>query len=177
MTAWEKILRIVLSVLFVAIVALLGSAFTDTSSSWYQGLTLPALQPPPIAFSIAWGIIYLMFAASLSIVSIHSGANPQLTTATDPGNPTKRPDLFPQNKSTLLLYLASGVLNVLWTYVFFIQQNPAGALLVLILTLIVAAFLIAAAAKVSKLAAGLLIPYFVWLCFALYLNYELAFLN
>jgi benzodiazapine receptor len=178
MTAWEKTLRIVLSVLFMAIVATLGSAFTDTSSDWYQGLTLPALQPPPVAFSIAWGIIYLLIAASLSIVSIKSGANPQHTAPTaEPGGKPKRIDLFPKNKSTLLLYLASGVQNVLWTYVFFTLHNPAGALFVLIITIIVAALLIADAFKISKAAGGLLVPYFVWLCFALYLNYELAFLN
>ena len=178
MAAWDKTLRIVLSVLFAAAVALLGSAFTDTSSGWYQGLTLPALQPPPLAFSIAWGIIYLLFAASLSIVSIRSGTAPaRAALAAQPDAKPTRPELFPKNKSTLLLYVASGVLNVLWSYVFFTLHNPAGALFVLILTLIVAALLIVSASKVSKTAGGLLAPYFVWLSFALYLNYELAFLN
>jgi len=178
MTAWEKTLRIVLSVLFVAIVAVMAAAFVDTSSDWYQALVLPALQPPPIAFSIAWGIIYLLFAASLSIVSIKSGAGLQnASSSATPDSKPKSTDLFSKNKSTLLLYLASGVLNVLWTYVFFTLENPAGALFVLIVTVIVTALLIADAFSVSQAAACFLVPYLVWLCFALYLNYEIAFLN
>jgi tryptophan-rich sensory protein len=180
MTAWEKTLRIVLSVLFVAIVALLGSAFTDTGSDWYQGLTLPALQPPPLAFSVAWSVIYLLFAISLSIVSIKSGISVPAPAHEDgPNAAPKKLRLISgtKNKSTLLLYVISGVLNVLWSYTFFTLQNPAGALFLLIGIIITAALLIADAFRVSKAAAYLLIPYLLWLCFALYLNYEIAFLN
>ena len=66
----EKILRIACSVLFFAAVAAMGAAFTDTSSEWYQSLIKPALQPPPIVFSIVWSVLYLMLAASLSLVSL-----------------------------------------------------------------------------------------------------------
>lgn len=179
MTAWEKTLRIVLSVLFVAIVATLGRAFTDTASKWYQSLTLPALQPPPIVFSIAWSVLYLLFAASLSIVLIKSAGSPKAPPQAQPDAAKK--SLLPlwneTNKNTLLLYLASGVLNVLWSYAFFRLEHPAGALFVLIVTIIVAALLLAEAFSISKAAAYLLVPYLLWLCFALYLNYEVAFLN
>ena len=178
MTAWEKLLRIVLAVLFVAIIATLGSAFTDTASAWYQELTLPALQPPPIAFSVAWSVLYLLFAASLSIVLINSAGSPQAPPAqSDAAKRSLTPLWNNTNKNTLLLYLASGVLNVLWSYTFFRLENPAGALFVLIITVITAALLIADAFRISKVAAYLLVPYLMWLCFALYLNYEVAFLN
>ncbi len=179
MTAWGKTLRIVLSVLFVAIVVTLGRAFTDTASSWYQGLTLPALQPPLITFSIAWSVLYLLFASSLSIVLIKSASSPKAPAPTQPDAAIKGflPLWNDTNKNTLLLYLASGVLNVLWSYTFFRLQNPAGALFVLIVTVITAALLIADVFSVSKAAAYLLVPYLIWLCFALYLNYEVAFLN
>lgn len=179
MTVWEKTLRIVLAVLFVAIVATLGRAFTDTASQWYQGLTLPALQPPPIVFSVAWSVLYLLFAASLSIVLIKSAGSPPAPAQNDPDAAKKSflPIWNNKNKSTLLLYFASGVLNVLWSYTFFRLENPAGALFVLIVTVITAALLIADAFRISKVAAYLLVPYLIWLCFALYLNYEIAFLN
>ena len=179
MNAWEKILRIVLAVLFFAIVATLGAAFTDTASEWYQGLNLPALQPPPIVFSVVWSTLYLLFAASLSIVLIKSGSV-HITPAPVPSGTTPKsfiPLWNNTNKSTLLLYLASGVLNVLWSYTFFRLENPAGALFVLIVTVITAALLIANVFSISKAAAYLLVPYFIWLCFAMYLNYEIAFLN
>jgi tryptophan-rich sensory protein len=179
MTTWEKTLRIVLAILFVAIVATLGSAFTDTSSGWYQGLTLPALQPSPVVFSIVWSALYLLLTVSLSIVLIKSGNSLKPLAPTQPEATNKNflPLWNNINKSTLLLFLGSGVLNVLWSYTFFILENPAGALFVLIVTIITAALLIADAFRISKAAAYLLVPYLVWLCFALYLNYEVAFLN
>ncbi len=181
MTAWEKTLRIVLAVLFVAIVATLGTAFTDTTSKWYQSLTLPALQPPPIVFSIAWSVLYALFAASLAIVLIKSANTTHVPAPAKSDANASSKSFVPlwnsANKSTLLLYLTSGVLNVLWSYTFFRLQNPAGALFVLILTVIVAALLLADAYSISKAAGYLLVPYLIWLCFALYLNYKVAFLN
>ena len=47
----------------------------------------------------------------------------------------------------------------------------------LLLNIIVAVLLYASVRKTSATAAYLLIPYLVWLAFALYLNYEIAFLN
>ncbi len=151
----EKILRIACSVLFFAAVAAMGAAFTDTSSEWYQSLIKPALQPPPIVFSIVWSVLYLMLAASLSLVSLMPDAQ----------------------KKTLALYVLTGVLNVLWTYTFFTLQNPGGAVFVLIITIIAAIALFSDVYRHNKIASYLLIPYMVWLCFALYLNYELAFFN
>ncbi len=151
----EKILRITCSVLFFAAVAAMGAAFVDTSSEWYQSLIKPALQPPPIVFSIVWSVLYLMLAASLSLVSIMPDAQ----------------------KKTLALYVLTGVLNVLWTYTFFTLANPGGAVFVLIITIIAAIALFSDVYRYNRIASYLIVPYMVWLCFALYLNYELAFFN
>lgn len=151
----EKILRIACSVLFFGAVAAMGTAFVDTSSEWYQSLIKPALQPPPIVFSIVWSVLYLMLAASLTLVSIMPDAQ----------------------KKTLALYVLTGVLNVLWTYTFFYLANPGGAVFVLIITIIAAILLFSEVYRSNRIASYLLIPYMVWLCFALYLNYELAFMN
>ena len=141
--------------LFTAAVAALGSAFTDTSSEWYQSLVKPSLQPPAIVFPIVWTLLYIALAVSLSF----SAVNP------DTG------------KSTYLLYLINGVLNVLWTYVFFQKQNPGGAIIVLILIIITAVLLLGFVYPSNKTAGILIIPYILWLAFALYLNFETAFLN
>lgn len=151
----ERTLRIVCSVLFVAAVAALGALFTDTSSEWYMSLKKPALQPPDIVFPIAWTILYILFAASLSLM------------ASDPKTKEK----------TLCLYAASGILNVLWSYVFFERHNPSGALFILIIIIITAILLFADVFRTNKTAAYLILPYIIWLWFALYLNYEIAFLN
>ncbi len=151
----DKIIRIVCAVLFFAAVAALGALFTDTSSAWYQSLIKPMLQPPPIVFSAVWTVLYALLAASLALVSI-------------------QPDV---QKKTLGLYAASGILNMLWTYTFFEMQNPGGAIFVLVITIVIAVMLFTDVHSFQKIASYLLIPYMVWLCFALYLNYELAFFN
>jgi tryptophan-rich sensory protein len=151
----EKILRIACSVLFFAAVAAMGTAFVDTSSEWYQSLIKPAFQPPPIVFSVVWTVLYLLLAASLSLVSIMPGAQ----------------------KKTLALFILTGVLNVLWTYTFFNLQNPGGAFFVLIITIIAAIVLFSDVYRYHRIASYLLIPYMLWLCFAIFLNYEIAFFN
>lgn len=151
----ERTLRIVCSVLFFAAVAALGALFTDPSSEWYTGLIKPALQPPAIVFPIVWTVLYILLAASLSIM------------ASDPKTKDR----------TLCLYVANGLLNVLWSYVFFTRHNPSGALFILIIILILATFLFSDVYNSNKTAAFLYLPYVIWLWFALYLNYEIAFLN
>ncbi len=151
----DKIIRIIGAVLFFAAVAAVGALFVNTSSEWYQSLIKPALQPPPVVFSVVWTVLYILLAASLAMVSI-------------------LPDV---QKKTLGLFAVTGVLNVLWTYTFFEMQNPSGAFVVLILTIIIAVALFTDVYRIQKTASYLLIPYMVWLCFALYLNYELAFFN
>ncbi|MGI5919770.1 MAG: TspO/MBR family protein [Christensenellales bacterium] len=177
MSAWEKTLRVALSVLFAAAVALCSQAFTDTSSDWFQGLTPPTLMPPFAVFPIVWGVLSVLYAVSLSIVAIRSGGSGLRPVTTDPDGMPRRPELFPKNKPTLILYLTYGVLSVLWSYTFFILHNLTGALFVLIAIIVVTASVISSASRISPVAAALLLPGFVWLCFALYLNYEFAFLN
>jgi tryptophan-rich sensory protein len=80
-------------------------------------------------------------------------------------------------KQTLWLHAANGVLNVLWSYTFFTLHNPGGALFLLFVLIAVGILLYANVRKTNAPAAYLLIPYLVWLAFALYLNYEIAFLN
>jgi|AGTN01.2.fsa_nt_gi Tryptophan-rich sensory protein (mitochondrial benzodiazepine receptor homolog) len=151
----SKALRAILSVLFVAAVAAMGTLFTDTANEWYQGLVKPALQPPGIVFGIAWTVLYALIAASLSLVAARDDT---------PGK-------------TLWLHAGNGVLGVLWTYAFFQLHNPGGALGVLLMIIGVAVCLYSNVRKTNAAAAYLLIPYLVWLAFALYLNYEIAFLN
>lgn len=151
----EKISRIACAALSAAIAFALASAFADASSAWYMSLQKPQLQPPQLIFIITFAILYLLFAASLALVS----QNP----------------LAP--KKTYFLFALTGALNALWTYAFFFRQRAAGAVFVLLLILIAAASLFLSVYGVHKTAAYLLIPYLVLAGFALYLNYETAFMN
>ena len=155
MTAFEKSLRIVCAAVLTIAALAFASLFVVTDTSWYQALQKPQLQPPPIVFGIVWTALYLLFAISLSLICL------------DKQTPQK----------TYALYLTVFVLNAFWTYAFFCRQSAAAAVFVLLITIAAAIGLFLAAYRSNRLAAYLLIPYMLWIVFALYLNYEIAFLN
>jgi len=147
--------RVLFGVLFVVSAAAAGSLFADATSDWYKSLVKPALLPPGFVFSIVWTALYALIAISLSLV-----VNDPKTT-----------------KGTLFGYAASLLLSALWPYVFFEKRNPAGAFFIIAVMIIIVLFLLANVYRINKTAAYLLIPYFIWLWFALYLNYEIVFFN
>jgi len=69
------------------------------------------------------------------------------------------------------------LLNALWSITFFGLRNPFLALLVIIALLVMLALTIRWFYVVSKGAALLLVPYFLWVCFATALNYKIWELN
>jgi len=150
-----KIRNILISVLFTITIAALAAIFTEVQSDWYKNLELPAFQPPGIVFSVVWAALYILFAVSTALYTSNNG----------------------YKKSVALLYILNGILNPLWTYVFFNRHNIFGALFLLIVMLYAAISLYKKVYEKNSTAAYLLLPYILWLAFALYLNYETAFLN
>jgi tryptophan-rich sensory protein len=75
------------------------------------------------------------------------------------------------------LYLTNGLLNVLWSFVFFSMHELTGAAVTAGILGFSVLVLIFANLKVSKIAAGLLIPYFLWVSFATVLNVKIVLLN
>ncbi len=53
--------------------AALGSVATasGTTTRWYQELTKPAIQPPPIVFPIAWSVLYTHCAIASAMAQDH----------------------------------------------------------------------------------------------------------
>lgn len=149
----KDIWKIVFVVLITAVFALLSSVFTDTSSEWYKSLEKPSIQPPPIAFAIAWSIIYVLFAASFSVTLI-------------------------KNKwSGAFLYIINLILTTLWCVLFFIRQSPGSALVLIIIIFVLAVYLAIFAYNKSALAGILILPYALWIGYALAINYGVVLLN
>ena len=126
-------------------------------SLWYYALNKSPLTPPAWVFPIAWTILYLMVAISL-LFYVKGG-------------------LSKDKAIPLLVFSLQIVLNILWSPVFF-DSHDINLAFVIILMLIVFVFAnIILFYKKSKLSAYLLIPYFLWLIFAGYLNFEIIRLN
>ena len=77
----------------------------------------------------------------------------------------------------LVIFDIQLILNVLWSILFFGFRNPFIAFIDIILLWIFIVLTIWQFAKVEKKAAYLLIPYILWVSFAVVLNYWIWQLN
>lgn len=143
----------------IAIPLVLGaiSGFvTMNSMKDFEMLSKPPLSPPGIVFPIAWTILYtLMGIASYVVYSS---------------------DCYCKSAG-LRVYGLSLLFNIIWPVIFFSLRLYLVAIVWLIV-LILLVFITALLFYSCKKAAGyLLLPYLIWLVFALYLNIGIYLLN
>lgn len=77
----------------------------------------------------------------------------------------------------LIIMLIQLFLNISWIYIFYKKKNIKGGLIIMILLLLSIIFMIYQYQKVNKTAAYIQLPYLIWVCFALYLNYYIVKYN
>jgi tryptophan-rich sensory protein len=83
----------------------------------------------------------------------------------------------PRFKIALILFLIQLILNVLWSVVFFGLGSPLLGLIDIVLLWIAILLTIQHGLKVSRTAGLLLLPYIIWVSFAVALNFSLWLLN
>ena len=126
-------------------------------SLWYKSLTKPVLTPPAKVFAVAWVILYTLITISFILYS-KSGL-------------TKK-DIIP-----LLLFFTGLILNFSWSFIFFVKHEILlGAFTIIGMIFLLVPNIILFYKK-DKLSGILLIPYLVWLFFALYLNFGIYINN
>ena len=130
----------------VAAVAVIGSLSAVSAASDYAALEQPSWAPPSWLFGPVWTVLYVMIAFS-GWLAWRAGA-----------------------RRALVLFGAQLVLNALWTPLFFAGGKFGLALVDIVLLLASIVALIAVFARRSALAAGLLVPYLLWVGFATALN-------
>lgn len=151
---WKPVAVAATAALFVA---MLGGLMTDLGP-WYAGLKQPAWKPPDWAFGPVWTTIFALAAAAGVIVwrRLLPGGGRELL---------------------LVLFALNGFLNVLWSLLYFRLHRPDWALFEVPLLGLSVLALIIVLARVSRLAAGLLTPYLVWVVIAAALNWQTVQLN
>ena len=127
------------------------------NSDWYNSLTKPFLAPPNSIFTPVWGILYLIIAISFFIFIF------------------KKTDY--DKRKGYIIFFSQIILNLLWSPAFFIMQNMVLALIIVIFMDILVFFNIKEFYRVSKTSGLMLIPYFLWIIFATYLNAGYLYLN
>ncbi len=126
-------------------------------NAWYATLKRPPLTPPNWVFGPVWTVLYLMIAASLFLF---------YRTEKEP---------VPMRINVLIgTHIAS---NLAWTPLFFGRQNPAAALVDILILVATLVAMITHLWRKHPVSAVLLIPYLAWVTFATYLNTGFYLLN
>lgn len=136
----------------IVLLGFLGGKLGTPDTLWFQGLTKPALFPPPATFGIVWSVLYVMIGFALALVVSAWGAYGR--------------------GFAVIVFAVHFVFNLAWTAVFFGLQSMDGGLVVLGLGVITVLPVLWAFYRVRPVAAYLMVPYVAWLCFASVLNYQ-----
>ena len=122
---------------------------------WYSLLIKPSFNPPSWIFAPVWTTLYLMMTIAIWFFW-HS----------------KKRDL-----NTIYIYFIHIVFNTTWSVIFFGLHNILFALIILVFLICLIIILILRFKRVNMLSFYLMIPYLLWCCFALILNFNLLVLN
>ncbi len=125
--------------------------------NWYNTLNHPPLTPPWWVFAPVWTFLYLTMLTALFLF-------------------VSKPSLEDKSWGYTLFFSQIGI-NLCWMPAFFYLKNPAFALVLIIVLDILVLLNIIAFYNVSKSSARTLIPYFIWILFATYLNVGIYVLN
>ena len=131
------------------------TSMTTFNDDWYNSLNKSLLTPPNWVFGIVWTVLYVMMTVSIFLIW-----------------QSCKGLCFP-----MIVFAAQLVLNLLWTTVFFKRRQIGLALLMIVIMIVLVGYTIYLFYPINKIAAQLLIPYFVWLCFAAYLNWYIYKFN
>ncbi len=145
-----------ISICFIA--AGIGGWVTGSSvDGWFASVNKPTWNPPNWVFGPVWSTLYLMMAISAWLVWKDSSLK--------------------NSRTALGWFAVQLVLNVLWSVLFFGLQQPGWAVVEIAGLWVSILVTILLFAKSSRLAAGLMTPYLLWVSFASYLNYTIWLLN
>lgn len=143
--------------------AAVGGAVTAPAlPTWYGSLRKPTWTPPGWLFGPVWTVLYTLMAVAAWLVQ---------------REPRRAPDRARAQRTALSLWWLQLGLNVGWSVAFFGQKRPDWALGVIGLLEVAIVATTVTAARISRLAAALLVPYALWTGFASLLNYRIWQLN
>ena len=151
----KNLLYIIIAVVGIVIVAVLGSVFVNLGMDWFDTLDRPSQWIPNIVIPIVWTIIYITFAIVLSLWIKNIGLK----------------------KSTVVLLVINGILNILWCLVFFTLERTFLGNVLIIVNVIAGFALYFNMYSQNKLYTLLTIIYPIWLSLATSLNLALWILN
>lgn len=155
----QKLTKLIISIILPFIAAAIGSFFTSPAvMTWYTTLQRPSFSPPNWIFAPVWTILYLMMGISLYLVWREGWDKKEV-------------------KKGMIVFFIQLALNAAWSIIFFGLQLPFYAFVEIIFLWFSIYLTMLLFSNVSRKAAYLLVPYILWVSFALVLNYFIFLLN
>lgn len=137
-----------------------GLVTRNNSETWYASLTKSSLSPPNWVFGPVWVTLYILM--SIAVWGVYDKLKYIKTEDAD---------------HIIKLYYLHLLINISWPIIFFEFQLILLGFLNIILLLIFIFYLMKLYIKVLYRSFILMVPYFLWVCFAGYLNFEIFRLN
>jgi len=143
----------------VVLVAVAGSylIYESMKTEFYDTLEKPSWAPPSSSISLIWTILYFIISVATYRAYLYGNSD--------------------QRKTLLWIFGIQLALNFLWSYVFFYLKNPRAARIIILLLLCMIVIQGSYMHSLEKTSGYLFIPYFLWVSFASYLNFEIVRLN
>ncbi|MFH1946757.1 MAG: TspO/MBR family protein [Candidatus Magasanikbacteria bacterium] len=154
--------KLIIALLIPQLAGFLGSIANFTSLDiWYEGIVKPSFNPPNWIFGPVWTTLFLLMGIALYLIW------------------QKKPRWGTDKKVSfaLLAFYTQLGFNVIWSYLFFGLQNPLFAFGEILVLWVAIALNIILFWRLDKRAGLLLIPYILWVSFAVLLNYAIFMLN
>ena len=148
----KNMLKLLVSIAVSQLAGVMGSIFTYSSvGTWYAALKKPVFTPPPWVFAPVWMVLYTLMGVAAFLV-------------------WKKGFREKKVRDALEVFLLQLFLNSAWSYVFFGLKSAAGGMLVILVMWMAIFWTIIKFDDVSKAASRLLVPYLIWVSFAVVLN-------
>ncbi|OGF45138.1 MAG: TspO protein [Candidatus Firestonebacteria bacterium RIFOXYA2_FULL_40_8] len=154
-----NVLKLTASIVICELIGILGAIFTMPAvKSWYMEINKPSFNPPNWIFGPVWTTLYLLMGVALFLVWQKGLKNNEV-------------------KNAIIVFFIQLITNFLWSAVFFGGRSYAGGLITIIILWLLIMANIVMFYRISKPAGLILVPYILWVGFALILNYYIYILN
>lgn len=150
--------RLIAALLLPLAVGGLSAWLTGSFTEVYQDVYKPLLSPPGWVFPVVWTALYLLMGFASYLVWISDA----------PAG---------EKKEALTLYAVQLIFNFVWPLLFFRWRLCWPALVWLVLLWALILMTKRRFDGIDRRSAQLLIPYLVWVTFAIYLNLGVCLLN
>lgn len=148
---------VLLLALCFGVAALGGLSTASNVETWYPTLVRPTWRPPNGLFAPVWTVLYLSMAVAMWDVWRRTG--------------------WPEARTPVIAFGTQLALNAAWSPLFFGAHALGAALIDIVLMACAILWTIVAFWPHSRLSAGLMVPYLLWVSFATALNAWIWWMN